>query len=241
MNIARSITAASASVSASALTLAVALALALQGGAAFAHGKDHPEAGAAAASQPSATKAAPVAQPVSAGTRDARAYFSDTLLLTQDGRQVKFYSDVLKDRVVLLNVVFTNCKDACPLITRKLKEVRAALGEPLASKVHFISISSDPEKDSPQALKAFAAKNEADNPNWTFLTGDKANVDFVLARLGQLGESPEGHSTLLIAGDVGAKRWNKIRPDAAPVAIAERLKMLADPVASAALNAGAGK
>lgn len=241
MNIARSLTAASAS--ASALSLAVALALAFPAGAAFAHGKDHPEAGAAAAPQPSATKAAPVAQPASAsaGTRDARAYFSDTLLLTQDGRQVKFYSDVLKDRVVLLNVVFTHCKDACPLITRKLKEVRAALGEPFASKVHFISISSDPEKDSPQALKAFAAKNEADNPNWTFLTGDKANVDFVLARLGQLGESPEGHSTLLIAGDVGAKRWNKIRPDAAPVAIAERLKLLADPVASAAPNAGAGK
>ena len=234
MNTARLI--ASASASASACAFALALACGLPGGAAFAHGKDHPEAGAA----PAAARV-PAAQAVSTGTRDARAYFTDTLLLTQDGRPVQFYSDVLKDRVVLLNVVYTNCKDACPLITRKLKEVRAALGEPLASKVHFISISSDPENDSPQALKAFAAKNEAADPNWTFLTGDKPSVDFVLARLGQLGETVEGHSTLLIAGDVGAKRWSKIRPDAAPVAIAERLKLLTDPLGSAAASASAAK
>jgi cytochrome oxidase Cu insertion factor (SCO1/SenC/PrrC family) len=235
-----------ASASASASAIALALALGLPAGAAFAHGKSHPAPEAAPQqSESKASAAAPAEQPVSSaastGTRDARTYFTDTVLLTQDGREVKFYSDVLKDRVVMLNVVYTNCKDACPLITRKLKEVRDALGEPLASKVHFISISSDPENDSPQALKAFAAKNEADSPNWTFLTGDKANVDFVLARLGQLGQTPEGHSTLLIAGDVAAKRWNKIRPDATPIAIAERLKLLSEPLASAAANAAAGK
>lgn len=168
-------------------------------------------------------------QPVDPGTRthDARAYFTDTDLLTQDGRHVHFYSDLLAGRVVLLNVVYTNCKDACPLITRKLKEVRETLGEELAGKVDFISISSDPERDTPQSMKAFAEKNEVVDPNWTFLTGDKHKVDLVLARLGQLGQTVEGHSTLLIAGDVAAKRWNKIRPDAPPAAIAERLKLLA--------------
>lgn len=205
--------------------------------AVFAHGDKHaaPHGDAPAA----AASARPVAQAVpppatSGGTADARAYFTDTELLTQDGRAVQFYSDVLKDRVVMLNVVYTSCKDACPLITRKLKEVRDALGEPLARKVHFISISSDPEQDSPQALKVFAAKNEADDPNWTFLTGDKAKVDFVLGRLGQLSRSVEEHSTLLIAGDVANKRWSKIRPDAPPAAIAERLKLLTEPAGVAA-------
>jgi cytochrome oxidase Cu insertion factor (SCO1/SenC/PrrC family) len=238
MNSARLIATASASASA----FALALAFGLPAGTALADDKhDHAAHQGHAKVQPAAPDAQPVATAASTGTRDARTYFTDTVLLTQDGRQVQFYSDVLKDRVVLLNVVYTNCKDACPLITRKLKEVRAALGEPLASKVHFISISSDPENDSPQALKAFAAKNEAADPNWTFLTGDKPNVDFVLARLGQLGETVEGHSTLLIAGDVGAKRWSKIRPDAPPVAIAERLKLLTDPLGSAAASASAAR
>jgi cytochrome oxidase Cu insertion factor (SCO1/SenC/PrrC family) len=207
--------------------IALALVAGIPAQSALAHEKHHPA--------PAAGAAAALAQPAdTGGTHDARSYFTDTELITQDGRPVQFYSDVLKDRVVLLNVVYTSCKDACPLITRKLKEVRDALGQPLARKVHFISISSDPETDSPQALKTFAAKNEADDPNWIFLTGTKANVDVVLGRLGQLSPSPEGHSTLLIAGDVAAKRWSKIRPDAAPLAIAERLKLLTEaPVAAA--------
>ena len=99
----------------------------------------------------------PVAQAVAGGgTLDARSYFTDTELLNQDGATVRFYSDVLAGRVVLLNVIFTSCEDACPLITRKLKEVRDALGKD-AAQVHFISLSSDPANDSPQALKAYEA------------------------------------------------------------------------------------
>lgn len=226
------------------LASVAALTLALAPGA-FAHGKQHNDGHAEHGDKPGAAPAAATAQPAAqavtppasgGGTHDARAYFTDTELVDQNGRRVQFYSDVLKDRVVMLNVVYTNCKDACPLITRKLKEVRDALGEEAARKVHFISISSDPLNDTPQSLKAFAAKNEADNPNWIFLTGDKASVDFVLSRLGQLGQSAEEHSTLLIAGDVATKRWNKIRPDAPPPAIAERLKVLAEPMAKVSMG-----
>lgn len=175
--------------------------------------------------------AGPVAQEVKGGgTLDARSYFTDTPLLDQDGRQVRFYSDVLQGRVVLLNVIFTSCEDACPLITRKLREVREALGED-AGRVHFISLTSDPQNDSPQALKAYARKQGADDPNWIFLTGSKEQMDVVLGRLGQLSRSPEEHSTLLIAGDVANKRWSKIRPDAPPQAIAQRLQLLTLPVA----------
>lgn len=208
------------------LSTALALAAMLAGGAASAH-EGHAQKPAAA----SAT--APAAEPIKArGTHDAKAYFTDTELLTQEGRAVRFYSDVLADRVVLLNVIYTNCEDACPLITRKLKEVRDALGEPLAQRVHFISISSDPERDSPQALAAFAREQGAADPNWIYLTGKRENVDLVLTRLGQLSRSPEEHSTLLIAGDVPNKRWSKIRPDAPAAAIAERLRLLADPAAA---------
>lgn len=196
------------------------LTLALCGAAAFAHeGHDAPREGQ-------------VATPLAAGgTRDAQTYFTDTLLLTQDGREVRFYSDVLKDRVVLLNVVYTHCKDACPLITRKLRDVRAALGEERARQITFVSLTSDPLNDTPETLRAFIRQQGVESPNWLFLTGDKANVERVLARLGHLSESPEQHSTLLIAGDVAAKRWSKIRPDAPVAAIAQRLQLLSMPVA----------
>lgn len=198
------------------------------GGLVQAHSDSHPAAGEpapAANAQPALSQ--PVDQPASQpGTRDAKTYFTDSELLTQDGRAVRFYSDVLADRVVLINVVYTNCEDACPLITRKLIDVRQRLEDQVGKAVWFVSISTDPERDSPQALKKFAQAQGADEQRWVFLTGAKANVDQVLKRLGQLGPSAEEHSTLLIAGDMAGKRWSKIRPDAPPSAIAERLKVL---------------
>jgi len=174
---------------------------------------------------------APQAMTSGGGTRDAQTWFTDTVLKDQNGREVRFYSDVLKDKVVMINVIFTHCTDACPLITRKLREVRDAMGPALASQVTFVSISSDPLNDTPAALKAFAQKQGVDSANWVFLTGDKANVDLVLGRIGQFLPSPEQHSTQLIAGDVAGKRWSKIRPDAPPVAIAQRMQLLAQPLA----------
>ncbi len=167
--------------------------------------------------------------PPSSGTHDAQQYFTDTALLDQDGNTVRFYSDELKDRLVLLNVVFTHCNDACPLITRKLKEVREAMGEAVASQVYFITLTSDPKNDTPQVLKAFATKHGVDSPNWRFLTGTQEQMDLVLGRLGQVIPSPEQHSTQLIVGDVATKRWSKIRPDAPVQAIAQRLQFLSLP------------
>ncbi|WP_038999340.1 MULTISPECIES: SCO family protein [Pseudomonas] len=199
--------------------LALVLCLWILSSVALAH-EDH------AAPPSSATPVVP-----EGGTRDARSYFTDTVMQDQNGRNLRFYEDVLKDRVVLLNVIFTHCNDACPLITRKLREVREALGEEAASKVTFISLSSDPQNDTPAVLKAFAEKQGVDSANWLFLTGDKAQMDLVLARLGHLIPSPEQHSTQLIAGDVANKRWSKIRPDAPAPAIAQRLRLLAQPLA----------
>lgn len=196
-------------------------ALVVGGAAAAAHD------GRAAPAQKDAI--APVAgTAAAAGTRDARAYFTDLELRTHDGRKVRFYSDVLEGRTVLINVIYTNCRDACPLITQRLNEVRALIGERFGRDVHFVTLTSDPERDSPATLREFAAKQSADVAGWTFLTGERANVEHILKKLGQFSQTVESHSTLLIAGNVGAKRWSKIRPDAPPLAIAERLKLLAD-------------
>jgi len=207
---------------------AVALAAALAaGGTALAHTESHKPGSAA---NPPAV--APIAgKEGAAASRDARSYFTDLELQTQDGRKVRFYSDVLQGRTVLINVIYTHCEDACPLITQHLNQVRAQLPDLFGKEVFFITLSSDPLRDTPQAMKRFAQKQGADVPGWIYLTGAKGNVEQILKKLGQFSESVEAHSTLLIAGNVGGKRWSKIRPDAPPAAIAERLKLLAAPPA----------
>ncbi|HEX8433522.1 SCO family protein [Archangium sp.] len=157
----------------------------------------------------------------------ARAWFTDTVLVTQEGKQVRFYSDVLKDRVVVISFLFTRCNTACPMIAARLNQIRAQLGEQFGREVYFISISVDPEHDTPQRLKEFALRQQATHAGWTFLTGSKEDVNQVIARLGQYVENIEGHSTLLIAGNEKKKHWTKIRPDAPASAVAERVRLLA--------------
>jgi cytochrome oxidase Cu insertion factor (SCO1/SenC/PrrC family) len=209
-----------------ALRFVAATALALAAAAAAAHdGKDHaPAKRAPGAAAPVAT---PVPEKAAAGTRDARSYFTDLELQTQDGRKVRFYSDLLDGHTVLINVIYTSCKDACPLITQQMLQAREQLGAAFGRDIRFVTLTSDPVRDTPAAMKAFAAKQNADLPGWSFVTGPKANIDHILKKLGQFNENVEEHSTLLIAGNVPAKRWSKIRPDAPPALIAERLKLLA--------------
>ncbi len=175
-----------------------------------------------------AADAGPGARTTPTPEEKARAWFTDTVLLTQEGKQVRFYSDVLKDRVVVISFLFTRCKGACPMIAARLNRIRSQLGEQFGREVHFISISVDPENDTPQRLEEFARKNQATHPGWTFLTGNKEDVNQVIARLGQYVKNTEDHSTLLIAGNEKKKHWTKIPPDAPPSAVAERVRLLAE-------------
>jgi protein SCO1 len=151
----------------------------------------------------------------------ARAYFTDTELLDQDGERVRFYGDVVAGRVVCLSFLFTRCVEACPLIAQKLNRVRLALGDRFGRDVSFASISVDPDFDTPQALRRFADRQRALHPGWRFLTGPRASVRTVLTRLGD-------HSTAFVAGNARTRHWVKVRPDAPPEAVAALLRQLAD-------------
>ena len=176
-----------------------------------------------------AEKAQPAAksQPSSADEQKARQYFTDLPLLTQEGKSVRFYTDVLKDRVVLINFVYTNCEDSCPLVTQQLTQVRDRLGEMFDDPIRFVSISTDPTRDTPQALAKFAQQQKADEPGWMFLTGEKENIDFIIKRLGQFSPQAEAHSTLMIAGNVRTRHWIKIMPMTPVPGIVVKLQTLA--------------
>ena len=103
--------------------------------------------------------------------------------------------------------------------------VREQLGEEAAQMIRFVSISIDPSRDTPAALREFARKQKADG-DWVFLTGDQTHIDYVVKKLGQFFPDVEEHSTLLIAGNVKTRLWMKIPPQVPPTGIAEKLREL---------------
>jgi len=156
----------------------------------------------------------------------ARSYFTNLELINQDGETVRFFDDVLKDKVVVINFIFTNCEGACPLITQKLTLVRDRMEGQIGDPLRFISLSLDPARDTPAAMKEFAKSHHADHDGWVFLTGKPENLERIIKKLGQYTEDVEAHSTMMLVGNVSAAHWMKILPHEQPPAIAEKLRLL---------------
>src|SRR5205814_10547279 len=98
-----------------------------------------------------------------------------TLLIDQNGRKVRFYTDLLQGKVVIINSFFATCQGSCLPLNRNLEKVQQALGDHLGKDVHILSISVDPTVDTPPKLKAYAKKLNA-KPCWYFVTGEHHNV-----------------------------------------------------------------
>lgn len=172
-----------------------------------------------------AGQAARAGEPAAVDGR-AREYFTDTVLTDQAGRPSRFYSDVLAGRTVVIGFIFTRCQGACPLIMEKLGQARRTLAAS-GAQVRYLAISVDPEHDTPERLRAFAATHQAEGPDWTLLTGKPEDVRLVLKRLGAAVDDPGEHSTALIAGNTRSRHWTRIRPDAGAQAVARILEDLA--------------
>jgi cytochrome oxidase Cu insertion factor (SCO1/SenC/PrrC family) len=154
----------------------------------------------------------------------ARNYFTDTLLTTHEGRQVRFYSDMLDNRTVVINVMYTSCKGACPMMTQMLSHVSKEIGPRFGDDIHFVSISNDPERDTPEALTEFAKNQGVNLAGWTFLTGPKADVDAVIKKLGLYEANFEQHKSMLLIGNTRTGHWQKIPPNLPQQAITVKLK-----------------
>jgi cytochrome oxidase Cu insertion factor (SCO1/SenC/PrrC family) len=126
----------------------------------------------------------------------------DTELLDQDGRKIHFYTDLVKGQTVVINFIFTTCTTICPPLGASFARVQKELGDKVGRDVRFISISVDPATDTPERLKAWGAKFHA-GEGWTFVTGNKPQVDELLRALGASSARREDHSpTVLIGNDV---------------------------------------
>jgi protein SCO1 len=138
----------------------------------------------------------------------AEKYFSDVELIDQDGQKVRFYTDVLKNKVVIINTFFTTCTNICPPMNRNFEKIQEALGDRLGKDAFLISITVDPETDTPPRLKEYSRRFHA-RPGWTFLTGSKENVDWALYKLGQYVETRDNHTSIFIIGNEPKGLWKK--------------------------------
>jgi len=212
------------------LTLALVLLIAFNAGPASSHGTDTHETDKPKSSLtkfPRLPTITAKAVPSAGAEERARRYFTDLSVVSQDGEELRFFSDVLKDRVVLVNLFYTNCTGMCPINNVKLAEVQDLLGDSLGSSIFLVSVTLDPETDTPEILKDYAAKFRA-KKGWLFLTGDKDNIKKITYRLGQTDPQIETHSPLFLLGNVGGAQWSKLLPNVPAEAVATRLRLMAD-------------
>lgn len=184
-----------------------------------------------------AAEAARPARPEGA-VSSARSYFTDTELIDQDGRVHRFYSDLLDGRIVVIDSVFTTCTLVCPVLGQKMKSLQEAAGDRLGDDVLLLSISVDPETDTPAKLKAFGAQYGA-RDGWYFLTGSRENVSRVLAKLGFAVDDKESHSTIVLMGNEQTGLWKKTNGLASSGELVKLFQSVLDDGGSAAAGGSA--
>lgn len=155
-----------------------------------------------------------LAGPVSAapeGSPWGPQYFPNVPLTTQDGRVVHFYDDLIKDKIVVFDFIYTHCKDMCPLETARMAQVQKMLGDRVGKDIFFYSISIDPTADTPAVLKAYSDKFHAGS-GWLFLTGKKEDIDLLRVKFGMADgrDDPmnrDGHMASVMLGNDRTGQW----------------------------------
>ena len=149
-----------------------------------------------------------ITKPLSADGPD-KSHFPNVELITQDGKKVHFYDDLIKGKIVAIDLIYTTCHYACPLETARLVQVQKKLGDRVGKDIFFYSISIDPENDTPEVLKAYMEKFHV-GPGWTFLTGKKDDIIFLGRRLGlytNANVNADGHIAHLLIGNDAIGEW----------------------------------
>jgi protein SCO1/2 len=154
-----------------------------------------------------------------------REYFTDRKVVTHDGKEMRFYTDLLKDRVVLISFFYTNCPTAEP-DTAKLAEIRRMLNGKDGEKILFVSVSVDPERDTLDAVKEYAKRHDP-GKGWFLLTGEKANLQEINRKLGNKSPDPESHIRIYLLGNPRTGHWIRMNQYAPSQSVAEGLRLLA--------------
>ena len=146
----------------------------------------------------------------------------DVMVVDQDGAKRRFYSDLIKDKVVIMSFFFTSCQSMCPAMNFGLKKLEAELGERLGKDVFIVTVTKDPETDTPRRLKEYARSLKT-KPGWTMITGDAQTIgkivyDFTGDRLGK-----DSHNTIFIIGNDKNGSWADLSGYASPAELRQQI------------------
>lgn len=144
----------------------------------------------------------------------------DVPVADQNGKQLNFYKDLVAGKVVAINFIFTTCTAICPSLSATFRRVQQELGELVGRDVWLISVSVDPTTDTPERLKEFAAKFKA-GPGWTFVTGERANIDLLLRALGVGISDKNDHTPMVLIGNEASGSWTRAYGLSPPAALAK--------------------
>jgi protein SCO1 len=165
---------------------------------------------------------------ISSRERIQQRYFPNLVLTDQDGRKLKFYDDLLKDKIVILNMFYAQCEGICTPITRNLVRLQKLLGNRVGKDIFMYSFSLKPKDDTVTALKHYAHMHKV-KPGWLFLTGSVEDLETLRRKLGYVDPDPEvdkdlsNHIGLIKYGNEPLERWGGCPGMSSPEWIAETL------------------
>src|SRR5438093_802153 len=116
-------------------------------------------------------------------------YFPNVVLRTHEGKAVRFYDDLLKDKVVVINFMYATCEGICPSVMSNLVQVQRILGERIGRDIFMYSITLKPKEDTPDVLKRYAQMHGV-QPGWLLLTGRPAEIELIRRKLGAVDPDP---------------------------------------------------
>ncbi len=139
----------------------------------------------------------------------------NVLLQTHEGRDVHFYDDLVKGRLVVFNMMYANCTNLCPPNTASLLQVQKALGDRVGREVFMYSLTLQPAIDKPADLRRYMDKYGVQD-GWTFLTGQPRDIELLRLKLGFYSADPvadadlKQHTGMVRIGDDARDRWSMV-------------------------------
>lgn len=165
---------------------------------------------------------------ISSRERIRQRYFPNLILTDQNGRKLKFYDDLVKDKIVIFNMFYAQCEGICTPITRNLVRLQKLLGNRVGKDIFMYSFTLKPKEDSVSALKHYAHMHKV-KPGWLFLTGAADDMETLRRKLGYVDPDPEvdkdksNHIGVIKYGNEPLERWGGCPGMQAPEWIAETL------------------
>ena len=149
-----------------------------------------------------------VATAAEAQSRRGPEFLPNRPVVNQNGEQLKFYDDLIKDKIVIVMFIYTSCTDICPLTTARMTLIEDKLGPLIGKDFFIVSMTVDPEVDTPEKLKAYS-KAFATGPGWSFVTGKPEDIRAINHRLGERSKILSEHRNEIVLGNDVTGEWQR--------------------------------